>query len=108
MANEEMVLQQMLELSEQLTQEADRLKEMTAKSIAEEELERLQQSQQSLLTQIAALDASLKGKEQQETEKSKQLRKSIHEKLKSFEKSNAEFFAQLQKRLSFIHFGEKP
>ncbi len=95
------LLQQMDVLVSALVENAKRLKEACEKSVAEEELEHFQGTQDRILRELHELDALIVG---EGAPTSATIRKNIHHKLQEFQKINNEFVHRLHGRLSLIHF----
>lgn len=104
MSEREDQLKKMLKLMSQLNAVAIQLKEASAKSISESELEELQRQEDVLIHKLIEIDALVKKTDKKSSSKADELQKNIDSQLQEFEKTNAAFFEHLRTRLSLIQF----
>ena len=97
---------QMTELLEELVKTAQELSDVSRQVISEEELAPLQQQQQDILSQIEAIDTSIKA--QYSNQVDKDFKRQVHERLHVFQVLNQEFIANLNASHGLIQFELHP
>lgn len=104
MPTQEELLQQMLQLLSVLIESAKKMKEAQDKSIAETELELMQERQAEIIKDLVQLDLLIKKSPLESSADALSLQKEIEGKLLEFQSINTDFFEHLQSRMSLIHF----
>lgn len=103
MKNAEEILFEMDTLLDQLIQNAQRLKEISAQTVSEHELEVLQNKQEELITKLLKLDSEF-NKVSNSSIASSPTSKKIEQKLKDFQLINQNFIENISTTPGLIRF----
>jgi hypothetical protein len=109
MKEAEKILEKMEQILDQIVANAEKMKELSLKSINEKELTPLQHNQDELVLKLQELDAQYKNAaKHQHVEHAEEISKRIESKLNHFQQVNASFIENLRNNQKVVRFEVNP